>query len=328
MSAVRTVIIDAMSGDNAPEAVVRGALNGAVKYGCDLVFVGDTATISGIVENYKGSKPVFRIAQSDSVLTMEDAPFAVMNEKKDSSLAVAVQLLGDGEGDALVSAANTGALFTAASIVLRRLKGVRRAALGAVVPLGTPFLLLDGGANVDIMASQLLTFARMGAVYAKIVMGVEKPRIGLLNNGTESTKGTAVCREAYELLSRSELDFRGNIEGCDLMKGLCDVVVTDGFTGNIAVKTIEGMATFAFAQMKRAFSSSLGGMIGSLFARSRLRDLKREFDPSRYGGAPLLGITKPVIKAHGAANEKAIERTVSQAMAFADAIEIMKENEY
>jgi len=317
-----------MSGDNAPHEIIRGALAGAAEYGVSLVLVGDIATVKGEIDKYEGEKPDYRVVHTDSVVTMDDAPGTVMKEKSDSSLAVAVKLLADGEGDALVSAANTGALFTASSLTLRRFKGIRRAALGAIIPLERPFLLLDSGANVDIMPEQLLSFARMGSVYAKTVMDIERPTVALLNNGTEKMKGTDVCRDAYKMLSESELYFCGNVEACDLPKGKYDVVVTDGFTGNIAIKAIEGMADFALGRLKRTFAGSLRGKIASLFVRKDLMEMKASFDPGRYGGAPFFGITKPVIKVHGASHETAVQRTIGQAVDFIKAVDMMKEIEY
>lgn len=319
----KTVIVDAMSGDNAPGEVVKGAVAGAAACGCRLVLVGDSKVIKDIAGDGD-----YDVIHTDEVLTMDDAPSSVMREKKNSSLAVSVRLLSEDAGDSLVSAANTGALFTAASLILRRFKGVRRAALGAVVPLNKPFLLLDSGANPEMTADQLLTLAKMGEVYASEVMGIKSPRIGLLNNGTESGKGTEVCREAYVMLRDSMPGFIGNIEGRDLTRGICDVVVTDGFTGNIALKSIEGTAEFAFSTIRSTLGASLRGKIAGALVMRDLRALKQRFNPSAYGGAPFIGISKPVIKAHGAANAQAIEKTISQALAYADAIEIMRNRDY
>ena len=323
--AKKTIIVDAMSGDNAPVAQIHGALQGGVTHDVKIVFVGKEDVIKNTIFDYQGSIPEYEIIHADSVLTMDDAPGSVMSEKSDSSLAVAVKALKEGKGDALVSSANTGALFTASSLILRRLKGVRRAALGAVIPLEKRFLLLDSGANLDVTPEQLLQFAKMGEVYAKVVMKRENPTIGLLNNGSEEMKGTPLQIETYKLLKESNLNFVGNVEGDRL--GKCDVVIADGYSGNIALKTIEGVAKFSLGEMKNIFSG-FGGAIAYLLVKKKVLKLKKKIKPAESGGAPFLGISMPVIKAHGGADSYAFMIAIGQAKDYIDALKIMKESEF
>ena len=319
------IIVDAMSGDNAPEAIIRGALTGAVEFQSDLTFVGDPAVVKPILDdasrqyqNLPASKlPKITIKESFSVVTMEDDPSVVMKEKDDSSLAIATQLLKDGEGDALVSAGNTGAIFTAATLVLRRVKGVRRAALAAVVPLDNPFLLLDSGANTDVQPEMLEQFAHMGSFYAERVMGVKNPRVGLVNNGVEPHKGTELHQDAYKLLKKTDLNFIGNIESRELPNNVCDVAVCDGFTGNIALKLIEGMGSFMARKLKQLFYSNSVTKFAAVLTQKQLDELKRSVDHREHGGAVLLGISKPVIKAHGSSDAYSISRTIKQASDYA-----------
>lgn len=323
--AKKTIIVDAMSGDNAPKAQIYGALKGGEDHDVKIVFVGKEEVIEEIISDYKGDKPKYEIINADDVLTMEDAPTSVMNEKSDSSLAVAVRALKDGKGDALVSSANTGALFTASSLILRRIKGVRRAALGAVIPLEKRFLLLDSGANLDVTPEQLLQFAKMGDVYARVVMKRKDPTIGLLNNGSEESKGTPLQIETYKLLKESDLNFIGNVEGDRL--GKCDVVIADGYTGNIALKTIEGVAKFSLGEMKNIFSG-FGGAIAYLLVKKKVKKLKKKIKPAESGGAPFLGISMPVIKAHGGADSYAFSVAIGQAKDYIDALKIIKESDF
>lgn len=319
------IIVDAMSGDNAPKAIIEGALSGAVEYGTDLLLVGNPEIIKPILDSeakkYQSSPvdtlPDIMIKESQSVVTMEDDPSIVIKEKTDSSLAIATKLLKEGAGDALISAGNTGAIFTAATLVLRRIKGVRRAALAAIVPLDNPFVLIDSGANTDVQPEMLEQFAHMGAFYAERVMGIKSPRVGLINNGVESHKGTELQQDAYKLLKKTDLNFIGNIESRELPANACDVAVCDGFTGNIALKLIEGMASFMSRKLKQLFYSNSVTKFAAVLTQKQLDELKRSMDHREHGGAVLLGISKPVIKAHGSSDAYSISRTVKQAADYA-----------
>lgn len=305
------IAVDIMSGDNAPEVLIRGTLKAAEDFGIDLILVGD--------KKYETLVPAGKVKYviSDSVVQMEDEPVCVVKEKADSSMAVGVKLLKDGEADALVSSGNTGALFTAASLMIRRVKGVRRAALGTVLPLENPFIMCDVGANIDATPEILLQFGKMGSLYAKGVLGIENPRVALLNNGAEETKGTPLYTEAHALLKADKsINFIGNCEGRDLPNNFCDVVVCDGFTGNIALKLIEGMGAFMSRKIKGIFYRSIFAKIAGLITKRGTNALKKQMDHKEYGGAPFLGIAKPVIKAHGSSDEKGIYSAIRQAKLF------------
>ena len=252
------------------------------------------------------------VVHADQTVTMEDDPLSVVQGKKHSSMTRALWMLGKGEGDAVVSAGNTGALFTGASVLVRNGDGIRRAAIATVLPFQKPLLLLDAGANVSVTPEDLLQFAFMGSVYANRILGVENPRIGLANNGTEPHKGTAVTAEAYRLLSEQDrLCFAGNIEGKDIPFSRCDVLITDGFTGNLILKLTEGLSAFFLTYLKDLFSAPEGGSPGN---SAHLQEAKRRYSASTYGGAPFLGIRAPVIKAHGSSDAPAIRNAIRQAV--------------
>ena len=316
------IILDVMSGDNAPLETLKGAVNAkAQKYseGVDFTLVGDENIIKKTAEGNKLDISGFEIRHTDVVLTMEDDPMAVMKEKKDSSLAMGLKMLANGEGDAFVSAGNTGALFAGASLIVRKVRGLRRPALAALLPMNPPVLLLDSGANVVVSADDLEQFAVMGTAYMRALHGVDDPRVGLLNNGAEEHKGTEMHVEAYRRLRDADVHFVGNVEGNRVMADACDVLVTDGFTGNVLLKTAEGMGTMMLGALKNVFYANLKTKIGALLVKSKLMGMKKQFDTREYGGAPILGIQKPVIKAHGSSDAKAFKNAIRQALAAADA---------
>jgi len=309
------IVLDIMSGDNAPFALIDGAFRAASK-GVDLILVGSRNTLDGITvpENIKDR---ISFKESFSVVEMEDKAQSVMTDKKDSSMTIAMSLLRDGEADALVSAGNTGALFTAATLMIRRINGLRRAALTALVPLDKPFIIVDAGANVEVLPENLVQFAQMGSFYAKSVLGIKNARVGLLNNGTESTKGTQMLRDTYQLLKdNADINFIGNVESRELPLGGCDVAVCDGFTGNITVKLIEGMGLFMKKKLKDLFVYSVNGKISALLIKKKINNLSKSVDPKEYGGAPILGLKKPVVKAHGNSDAACIENTILQAKQY------------
>lgn len=313
-------ILDAMSGDNAPLEIVKGAAMALEAYkDVDIVLVGDENIINATAEKAGVDIKRAKLVHADSILTMEDSPRAVVSAKKDSSMAIGLKMLADGEGDAFVSAGNTGALMTGATVYVKNIDGVRRAALAATLPLKAPTLLIDSGANLDPDAATLLQFAVMGSVYTEKQFGLDRARVGLINNGAESHKGTKIVKEAYGLLSESDtVDFVGNVEGKEIPFGKADVLVCDGFTGNVVLKTIEGMGKFAMGELKHIFKKNPLTMFSATLIKGGLRSLKKKFDASEHGGAPLLGIRKPVIKAHGSSDARAIMNAVRQAKVFAD----------
>ncbi|MBQ9941088.1 MAG: phosphate acyltransferase PlsX [Clostridia bacterium] len=313
------IIVDAMSGDNAPVEIIKGAVAARAEYGVDITLVGDTEIINKVMAENTLSDDGIKIVNSESVITMEDNPICVVKSKKNSSMAIAFSLLRDGEGDAVVSAGNTGAILTGASLILKKIKGIKRAAIGAIIPLDKPMLLLDSGANTDNQPEYLQQFAIMGYIYMRNIFGIKDPKVALINNGSETTKGTEAYVLANELLRNTEgINFIGNIEGRDVPSGVCDVIVADGFTGNIILKLCEGFGSYMSRTLKNIFKQNIMTKIGALMVMRNIKALKKQLDHTEYGGAPLLGVSAPVIKAHGSSNAKAIKNAVHQASVFAE----------
>lgn len=311
-----TVAVDIMGGDNPASELAKGAISAANEFasdGLEIILVGTQDAIDSL-----GALPpnvTTRVGQS--VVEMTDDPGIVMKEKNDSTMVLACKLCKENEADAMVSAGNTGALFTAASLIIRRIKGIRRAALGSVIPLEKPFVLLDCGANLDATPEVLALYAKMGSIYAENVLGIEKPRVALLNNGTEPHKGTPVYIEAYKMLSEDEtINFIGNCEGKAVPFGGCDVLVCDGFTGNIALKLIEGMGKFMGKSLKDLFHASKVATLAGAMTLKHTKRLKKQLDPSEYGGAPFLGLAKPVVKAHGSSDAYSFRSAIKQVLMY------------
>lgn len=317
------IILDAMSGDNAPLEIVRGAKMAldTLDDSLHIVLTGNEPVIREALcgcggEHYLDEGRI-SILHTEVVLTMEDDPFDVVRKKKDSSMSVALRALADGEGEALVCAGNTGALFTGATMLVRTVKGIRRAAIATVLPFDRPCLLLDSGANVNVTSEYLEQFAMMGAVYMEKLFGLEEAEVGLINNGAEAHKGTPVYVETHERLKNNPaIRFVGNIEGKDVPKGKCDVLVADGFTGNVVLKLIEGTGLYFMKRLKNMFYASPITKLSALILKKEITKMKSDFDAGEYGGAPFLGISKPVIKAHGSADAKEIKNACRQAIAY------------
>lgn len=316
------IIVDVMGGDNAPREMVLGVLAAAEEYkeqGIEYTLVGDEGAIRAIAEEQGADLSAFEIIATEQVITMEDDPVCVMRAKKDSSMSTGLRLLADGKGDAFVSTGNTGALFTGAMLIVRKIKHVQRAGIATILPLQNPVLLMDTGANVEVTEDNLEQFAILGSAYVKTLYGLESPRVGLLNNGTEDCKGTPLQVEAYGRLSAMEnINFVGNVEGSALPFDACDVLVTDGFTGNILVKTIEGMGKLLMSEIKDIFyNTGWKGKVAGALVKKPMYAMKQRFDANEIGGAPILGVSKPVIKAHGSSNAKAFKNAIRQAIAYA-----------
>ncbi len=308
-----------MGGDKAPLEVVKGAYLASLEYNASFILVGDKAAIERIAAEEQIDLRRFDIVHANSVIEMEDDPISVVRAKNDSSMSVALRLLSEGKGDAVVSTGNTGALFTGATLIVRKIKGIRRAAIASILPMNPPVLLLDSGANVTVTDEYLEQFAIMGSIYMQRVCGLSAPRVGLLNNGREECKGTELQLKTYARLSESpSINFVGNVEANKIPKNACDVLVTDGFTGNILLKSIEGMGKMMLTTMKELFYADTRTKISAVFARHKVADIKKRFDPTEYGGAPILGISKPVIKAHGSSNANAVKNAVRQAINYAE----------
>jgi len=310
------IIVDAMGGDNAPHEIVLGAVNASEKNNIEVTLVGKTEEILRVFEN-SGIRDIpegIDIVNATQVIEIDEDPATAVRLKKDSSLTVGLTLLRDGRGDAFVSAGSTGALLSGATLIVKRVRGIRRAALAPLIPsISGRFILVDCGANAECTAEYLLQFAYMGSFYAQKVLNIDSPKVGLLNNGTESTKGTPLQHEAYKLLSDSTLNFIGNTEAKDVMKGGCDVLVCDGFTGNIFLKTVEGTASLIMSELKSVFYENLLTKFSALMIKSKMTGLKNKLNPDSIGGTALLGISKPVIKAHGSSNAFAIQNAIIQA---------------
>ena len=311
------IIIDVMSGDNAPAELLRGASMAADEYSADIVVVGNREIIEETAQKEGLSLEKLTVIHASEVIDMEDKALSVVREKKDSSMSVGLKMLAQGEGDAFVSAGNTGALLAGATLLVRRIKGIQRAAIATVVPFSSPLLLMDCGANLEITPENAEQFAIMGSLYMEKLYGIKNPRVGQLNNGTEYNKGLPLQVKAYELMSSSKnINFVGNVEAKSIPFSACDVLVTDGFSGNIVLKMIEGMGKFMFSELKSMFYSSFVAKLSAAVMKGKLRQLKSNFDASDHGGAPLLGISMPVIKAHGSSDARAIKNAVHQAIAF------------
>src|SRR5699024_4852941 len=302
---IMRIAIDAMGGDNAPKAIVEGAMD-AIKEikNLSLTLVGDENEIKKHLTNDERIK----IIHTKEIIEDDDDPTRAVRRKKEASLVLMAQEVKQGRADACISAGNTGALVVAGLLIVGRMKGIERPALSPILPTSNQkgFLLLDAGANVDANAKNLAQYGVMGSIYAEKVRGIKKPKIGLLNVGTEDTKGNNVTKEAFELLKNSPINFVGNIEARDLLKGVVDVVVTDGFSGNITLKSIEGTAIHVLDLLKGVLTSSLKTKLAAGLIKNDLMSLKEQLDYPEYGGAALFGLKAPVIKSHGSSNERAI----------------------
>jgi len=330
------IIVDAMGGDNAPDEIVSGSINAVLENNIDITLVGRGEEILRVFERL-GIKELpagIEIVNASEVIEIDEDPATSIRTKRDSSLTVGLTLLRDGRGDGFVSAGSTGALLSGATLIVKRVRGIRRAALAPFLPNSeNGFVLIDCGANSECTPEYLLQFAFMGSFYSEDVLKVKSPRVGLLNNGTESTKGTQLQHETYKLLMDTELNFIGNVEAKDAMKGACDVLVCDGFTGNIMLKAVEGTASLIMSEMKNVFMKSALTKLSALFVKKHLTGLKKKMNPDTVGGTALLGISKPVIKAHGSSTAKAVQNAILQAVReagsdiskrFQDNIESMK----
>jgi len=330
------IIVDAMGGDNAPDEIVLGAINTVKDSDTEITLVGKGEEILRVFERMGINElpEGIEIINATEVIEIDDDPATAIRLKKDSSLTVGLTLLRDGHGSALVSAGSTGALLSGATLIVKRVRGIRRAALAPFIPnTVNGFILIDCGANAECTSEYLLQFAYMGSFYCEDILKVKSPRVGLLNNGAESTKGTALQLETYQLLQKTDLNFIGNIEAKDAMKGACDVLVCDGFTGNVFLKTVEGTASLVMSELKKVYMSNTLTKVSALMIKKKMTNLKNKMNPDTVGGTALLGISKPVIKAHGSSNEKAIQSAIRQAVReansniaarFSDNIEHMK----
>lgn len=308
------IAIDAMGGDNAPGLIVQGALDAAAEWpDTELLLVGNTSVIEPLLKGHKPSN--LTICHADEVIGPDDEPVKAVRRKKGASMIVAGQLVRENQADAMLSAGNTGALMATGLLVIGRMDGIERPALAPMMPTmdEVGILTLDLGANMDAKPEHLLQYAIMGSIYRSKVHGLERPRVGLLNVGTEAKKGNEVSKAAYELLQHAPVHFIGNVEARDVLSRNCDVLVCDGFAGNIMLKAMEGTAGNVFTSLKDAFGQSLMTKLAGAIMMPKLRTLKKRLDYKEHGGAPLLGLNGLVVKCHGSSDALAVKNAVRQA---------------
>jgi glycerol-3-phosphate acyltransferase PlsX len=306
-----------MGGDNAPAETVKGAVLAVEELGVNIVLVGDSKKINQILDDNNLPDDNIEIVHTDKVISMDDDPVSVVRSNRDSSLGIAIKMLADdktNEFGALVSAGNSGALLAGSSLVVKCARDIKRAALAVVLPYEKKTLLIDAGANVDTKAEYLKQFGFMGSIYMNKIFGIDSPTVGLANNGAEKSKGTAEHVEAYKMLSETKtINFVGNIEGRDITTNASDVLVTDGFTGNMILKLTEGFGIFMGKKLKNMFMKDIFTKVSSVLLKDSLQEFKKSFDQSEYGGAPFLGLKKTVIKAHGSSDAKTVKNAIRQA---------------
>lgn len=313
------IAVDGFGGDNAPLEILKGCEMAVNEMNADIVVTGDTEKIMACAKQNGISLNGIEIVQADSVISMEDDPTRITKDFADSSMAVGLKLLKEGKVDAFLSAGSTGALVVGATLIVKRIRGVRRAAIATVLPGDEgPFMLMDAGANAECQPEMLQQFGIMGSLYMNKILKIEDPAVGLVNIGTESTKGTELQLKAYELLKNSDINFAGNAEARDIPSGRFKVVVADGFTGNVILKLTEGVAMQMYRNIKAVFKKNAVSKFAAMLVMGGLKEFKKKMDYTEYGGAMLIGISKPVVKAHGSSDAKAIKNAVRQAMRIAE----------
>lgn len=314
------VVVDAFGGDNAPTEIIKGAALASNEYSTEITLTGNEKTIKEIIaENDLKFYGELKIVDTDDVISMHDEPTSLLKSHSESSMALAFKELAEERADAFVSAGSTGAVVVGGTLIIKRIKGVKRPALAGLIPAPKGhYMLMDMGANAECRPEMLCQFGIMASAYLEGVEGKKNPEIGLLNIGTEDTKGGELQKEAYKLMQDAPINFVGNIESREMPKGVCDAVITDGFTGNIALKLIEGSAATLFSLIKEVFYKSLPNKLAALVVKKDLSKVKKLMDSSEVGGAPLLGVRKTVIKAHGSSDAKAIKNAVGQAIKFTE----------
>lgn len=313
------IAVDGMGGDYAPEAIVEGAVLAAQQYNAEIILVGDETRLAREVDRLQARKLPIVICHASEVVHMDEAPGMALRRKRFSSIRVAIELVRNGEAQAVVSAGNTGAALAAATMILKPLRGIDRPAIATLLPTQKGFtILIDAGANVDCKSTQLLQFGIMGNVFAKCLFDRPSPAVGLLAIGEEDTKGNDVTREAFLMLKQSHLNFIGNVEGKYFFRGIADVVVCDGFIGNIALKMCEGLAEMYGQSLKAGLTKTLWRRLAAMLLRPALNEIRQRVDASEYGGAPLLGVNGTCIIAHGSSTPKAIKNAIHMAKRFVE----------
>ncbi len=313
------IIVDAMGGDNAPLEILKGSVLAEKEYGVDIVLVGDKDKINECALNNKIDLKNAEIVDTKGVISMTDDAKSVLKEKADSSMGVGFRLLNENKGDAFVSAGNTGAITVGATLITKRIKGVKRPCIASVMPSAKkPFMLMDCGANAECRPEFLYQFGKLGSLYMKHIMKYDNPTVALANNGEEETKGIPLVKEAYQLMKNADYNFIGNIEGRKIPFGDADVVVADGFTGNLILKMYEGVAKVLMNGISGIFKKNLFTMLCAAGVMGGIKNMKKQFDYKEYGGAVMLGVKKPVIKSHGSADARTFKNAIKQAVWFLD----------
>lgn len=311
---VMNIIIDAFGGDNAPLEVIKGSVMAVDSLDVSVTLCGNQQIIEKTASENSIDISKLKIINAETVISIHEEPTEVIKSKKDCSMAVGLQALHNGQGDAFVSAGSTGALVVGATFIAKRIKGIKRAALAPIMPAEKGYIMLmDGGANVECRPEMIVQFAIMGSAYMENVMGIKNPKVGLINVGAEDTKGRELELEAYKLLQNAPINFSGNIEARDLPKGDCEVIVSDGFTGNVALKLYEGMGAFFSHALKGMLTADIKSKLAAVMLTNQIKDFKKKIDYKEVGGAVLMGISKPVIKAHGSSDAKAFYNAIRQA---------------
>jgi len=314
------ILIDGMGGDNAPEAIVQGAVEAVKEINDTIIIIGKSEEIAECLAKtgYKGDR--IEIVNATEVIENCETPVKAVRAKKDSSIVKGITMMKKGEADAFISAGSTGAILAGGFMILGRIKGIDRPALATVYPIlgKEPSFLIDTGANAECKPQHLLEFGIMGSVYMEKVLGRFNPSVGLVNNGAEEGKGTPLTKEAYTLLKESGLNFIGNVEARDIPNGICDVIVTDGFTGNVIVKLTEGMGMTMLKEIKKSFTSTMMSKFGAVLLKDQLRGMMKKFDYAEYGGAPILGIKGAILKMHGSSDARAVKQTILKTVPYVE----------
>ena len=314
------IILDGMGGDNAPLEIVKGAVEASSKIDHQIVIVGREDEINAELAKYNYDESKIQVVHASEVIENEDSPVKAIRRKTDSSMVKGLTMLKDGEGDLFISAGNTGAYMAGSLFILGRIPGIDRPAISSIYPIAggaLPSIIVDAGANSECRPSNLLEFAIMGSLYMEKVMDRKNARVGLVNLGVEENKGTTVTKAAHKLLKEADLNFIGNVEARDVPKGACDVIVCDGFTGNIILKLTEGFAWNLLKTMKKKFTDRLSAKMGAVLLAGKVKEIKDEFDYSEYGGAPILGVNGHVIKIHGSSGATAVKNAIIKGIPYA-----------
>lgn len=314
------IILDGMGGDNAPASVVEGAVLASKEIEHELVIIGQEELIYEELKKYRYNADKITVINATEVISNDDAPVRAVRSKKDSSIVKGINMVKSGEGDIFISAGSTGALLAGGLFILGRIQGIDRPALASIYPIlgGKASLLVDAGANADCKPNNLLEFGMMGNIYMEKVLNRTNPRVGLVNIGTEAAKGSTLTKAAYDLLEQSHMNFVGNVEAREVPKGACDVIVADGFTGNVVLKLTEGLAWNILQVIRKKFTDGAKAKLGAALLIDKIRGLKQDFDYSEYGGAPILGVKGPIVKMHGSSSANAVKNTILKGIPYVE----------